>query len=259
MRVAVLIVGHIRNSLETDDLKNFLNMLRQHFNVCDIYMHTFDTYEALTKNPLHNAYDANLQNKTVKYNLIRDYINPTALCIEHQNIEMLTGNLEGKFRFGTPFIAMKYLYYSLLKAYTMSEESGIEYDIVMRIRPDIYKFPYLTNMNNLNATLKTIKYFKNKKNYVTGLLHFPGSPLSDNFYFMNHKDGKKFFHAMFNDYDEMCKFYKTLFVPEKIMAICIFKLKMTKHILPTFGGIADSYMFLKKNNTIKISFNNINK
>lgn len=263
MRVGILIVGHLRTSLENNILKDFINTFRNSFYKCDVFVHTWDTYEVTTSTPIHGIYDKSLQSKIVDPETIKKYINPTKIVVEHQDIAKIYGYKTKSFKVKVPYVSMKFLYYALLQAFNMCKDScdtsGNTYDLIIRIRPDIYKFPCLKKPSNIN---KIITYMKTHevKNKLVGFIHHPGLSLSDNFYFMNYQDAKIFFNNMYFGYDRMCDNYKHKLMPEAILKICTDELSLKRTVATDLiTSIKDTFMFAAKNNVIKTSYNNLFK
>jgi hypothetical protein len=50
MKIAILVVGHLRNSLSNNELKQFITKFVKEFEVCDIFFTIWDKYEALVNN-----------------------------------------------------------------------------------------------------------------------------------------------------------------------------------------------------------------
>lgn len=263
MRIAIIIVGHLRNALDNDYLSNFINLFRESFYKCDVFMHTWDTYEVTTSNPLHVNYNEDLQKKIVSEDDIKKYLNPTKLIVEHQDPSKIYGYKNKSFKVHTSYLSMKFIYYALLQAFNLSKieciESKIEYDVVIKIRPDIYKFPYLVKEENLTPIIKYIKtHDLNKK--ITGFLHIPGYSLSDNFYFLKYDDAEQFFHNMYHEYDIMCDIYKQRLMPEAILRICIKRLNFKRTVVPNpIASLRDTLLFASKNKVFNVSYNNLIK
>jgi hypothetical protein len=263
MRIAILISGHIRNSLENDYLITFINLFREAFYKCDIFMHTWDTYEVTTCNPLHVNYDKKLQQKKVDKKDIIKYLNPTKLIVEQQDPSKIYGYKNKCFKVHTSYLSMKFIYYALLKAYSLSRieciESKTDYDIIIKVRPDIYKFPYLLKEENIKPIIKYIKTHDISQK-ITGFLHVPGNSLSDNFYFLKYDDGEKFFNNMYYGYDRMCDIYTKRLMPEAIMKICTRELCLKRTVIPNIiASIKDTVLFASKNKVFNVSYYNLIK
>lgn len=251
---ALLLVGHIRDSLNNDILSNALSEFKKSFIRCDIFVHTWATYEANSIMPLHALYDTKLGNEAINENDLLSYINPTKYIIEKQDESLLNDNEEYFFMCKVPRVSMKFIYYSIWKAYTLSktysEENNIKYDIVIRIRPDFYKFPYTANINNLKQVITEIKKYKNMKNYITGFFHRPDTALGDNYFFLHYEDGDIFLKAINNDYSTICD-ENGCISQEEVMHICLNNLKFKSIAAIPKGSYPDFNQWVKKNNVTK--------
>lgn len=199
--------------------------------------------------------------KKVEREDIIKYLKPTQLIIEHQDATKIYGYKTKYFKVQTPYLSMKFIYCALLQTYTLAREeckkNKTEYDIIIRIRPDLYKFPYLTKEDHIKPIIRYIKTHDITGKLV-GVLHIPGHSLSDNFYLLHYDDGEKFFNSMYYDYDRMCDTYTNRLMPEAIMKICTKELSLKRSVIPNIiGSITDILMFARKNNVITKSYNNL--
>lgn len=251
---AILLTGHIRNSLNDDLLKNILDKFKSSFARCDIFMHTWDTYEALSVNPLHTTYNKNLQDEQLNIEKLIEYVKPTKYIVEKQDETLLDDNEEYFFWCNVPRTSMKFIYYSILKAYELSKiyrsDNNITYDFVIRVRPDIYKFPYTANIQNMDNIIQNIKKFKGKNNYLAGFLHLPDTVLGDNYFFLNYDDGEIYFNKINSDYSRICDEYGCS-SPETVIHICKKDLGLKAESATKKGSLIDLHMWLKKNKVTK--------
>jgi uncharacterized protein YlxP (DUF503 family) len=251
---AILITGHMRNSLQDDLLKNILEKFKNSFNICDIFVHTWDTYEANSINPSHTLYDKKMQEQKLDTQKMIDYINPVKYIVEEQQELLLDDNEEYFFWCSVPRTSMKFIYYSILKAYELSKqniiETGVKYNIVIRMRPDIYKFPYTADLKNIEHIVENIKKFKNKKNYLAGFLHFPDTVLGDNYFFLNYDDGDTYLKKINEDYSRICD-ENGCTSPETVVHICKNNLGLKSELATMKGSTTDLRLWAKKNGVTK--------
>lgn len=251
---AILITGHIRNSFQDDLFRNVLNKFKESFNRCDIFIHTWDKYEATSNIPVHTSYDKNLQEQEINKDDLIAYINPTNYIIETQDESLLDDNEEYIFLCNVPRTSMKFIYYSILKAYNLSKEYAIEnninYDFVIKLRPDIYKFPYTANIKNIENVINKIKTFKNRNNFLAGFFHFPDAVLGDNYFFLKYNDGEIYLNKIYNDYSRICD-ENGCNSPETVVTICKNELKFKSDLACKTGSLSDLFQWIKKNRITK--------
>lgn len=251
--IALLISGHLRNSLNNDTFKNIIKAFRNSFNVCDVFLHTWDKYEAQSDNPIHTRYDLTLQNCEIDIKHVVAYIQPKKYIIEKQTNDLLNDNEEFFFLCNVPRSSMKFIYYSILKAYNLSKEYGnennVKYDMVIRMRPDVYKFPHTANIQNMEYIIENIKKFKGKTNYVAGFLHHPNLVLGDNYFFLNYYDGEIYFNKMNKDYTRMCD-ENACISPEDVVTICKKELRFTLTKATSKGSLSDVALWIKHNKVV---------
>lgn len=258
MNIAIIIVGHIRNSFKDDGLKILLNIFKENFDICDIFMHTWTTYEACTSSPLQTNYDNNLKIKMVEEDDIKNYLNPTEHIIEEQNSNIIIGNKKKKFKLlGIPCVNIKYIYYALTKACELAlnhqQKKNIKYNFLVKIRPDIKKFNKIFILDDMSKIVNKMKHYKDKKKYMVSFLNKPGRVLSDNFYFMNFEDSHVFFMMMYYDFD---KLNTMCVIPENVLYNCCNILKYKRYcILKNYNK--NISLYLKDNKMVKNAYINI--
>lgn len=194
MNIAILIIGHIRKSFNFPILNDFLiyfvdqkfNKFNK-FNKCDIFVYTWDKYEASCGNtniknnldPLVNVkYDTKLMDKPVLLDEIKEYFNFRITKIEMYSQENIKHNSQ-------LYKGAKYMYWlnktagDDLKLYC--DINNITYNTVLRMRPDIHKFTgFSTPFKNNIYINKILELHDN--NTILGLLYSLGLAVGDCFY-----------------------------------------------------------------------------
>ena len=157
MKVAILISGHLRNSLFDNIKKNILDVLAQHFEI-DTFISTWNEQGHRIGGCLDTKTELNFQNI---YNNIKFY-NPKNIEIEEHNTDFFFKEFytdkyknfkECSSETSTHASSMWYkLYkcYCLMKSY--SETYNVKYDLILRLRTDII----YDNPLNINDVLQCI-------------------------------------------------------------------------------------------------------
>lgn len=218
MKHAIFIIGHFRSALKTKHLKYFLKYFINKLKDVDIFIYTWDKYEAVQNtyggynqfNQSGIKFNKELQQSNITECQIRSYaqIDNNIKNITIINQDNIINDIIGKDK---SFMGMRCITYlnklcgEECKKYT--EDNNIQYSSIIRMRPDIYKFIGFTFPINME---KYIKYILNNiieinNNYVMGLLYLPNTAMGDNFYVINLENYNKLFENLNNKFDEILK------------------------------------------------------
>jgi uridine kinase len=193
MRVALLISGYLR-SFE-HNLENIKNKIINIFNSVDVYLH-------ITENELTEDRYLNInQQKTIEK--IKKILNPTSTIVE-SNIAFSKNSKKN-------IIYNQWIkYYKLNKLKKIHEEIYGEYDLVIKIRPDLHFVSDIdfSKKNNLISVPKDSKIDRNK------LLNPIDNFITDTFAFGDSKSMDLYFD-IFKNLDELTKEHG--FTPETIL------------------------------------------
>jgi hypothetical protein len=128
MKIAYLITGHLR-TIDKCSRSFYDNIYKKG---SDIYVHTWNTEDAKIK--MWHKYK--FKGKFDIEKKIKEIYNPKDYMIEKQDLKI---NKELKKRgINVSNISHYYSYYSLIKCYELLKKSGIEYDLIVKLRPDIF-------------------------------------------------------------------------------------------------------------------------
>jgi len=152
-----VIRGHIRNSFETKDLYNFIEIMYNSFPDLKIFIHTWNIFA----NNISWRH-INVNNENVNEEIIYNYFGKLNTCIKHiiidddKNIQ-LHGNLNGNINNGRmPIIGWKNYWYGKHKIIDYIYNLFI-YDDEMIVN---FRFDIFNNSNNFNKEL-VINFIKN--------------------------------------------------------------------------------------------------
>mmetsp|Transcript_14506 Transcript_14506/g.35355 ORF Transcript_14506/g.35355 Transcript_14506/m.35355 type:complete len:835 (-) Transcript_14506:98-2602(-) len=163
-RVAVQLTGHIRETVihvrNLEPLKRVVTALRQNYETVDIFFHTWSKLEADT--PVYYKKDENLMKMPVQESVkkLTKELNIKVVLVEDQAATKLLGNTDPKVMFETTtvsYIGMKYQFHGIEAASWMRRcqeaSSGKPYDLVIRLRPDVYRI----GPNDANTLITVLK------------------------------------------------------------------------------------------------------
>ena len=142
MKIAYLITGHLRTIDRCH--KSFYDNIYQKDS--DIYVHTWNTEDAKIK--MWHKYKFKR-----KFNIeekIKEIYRPKDYIIEKQNL-LINKELK-KLNVNVSNISHYYSFYSLIKGYELIKKSGIKYDYIVKLRPDIY-FKKKLEVSNENFSI----------------------------------------------------------------------------------------------------------
>ena len=210
MRIAILITGHVRNSLEYNDLTNVINKI-QKLGECDIYSITSNKKDHSTKTWYH--IDESLQNQNIDYYRLLKTINFKKIQIyeEKQYPQLIKDKLWG--RSPLSYVGVESIYKNIKNCLNLLET---EYDYIFRLRYDYYKF------DNGKYTEKIIHFIQNfdfKYNNVTSLKvgNYRGE---DSFFVSDSKNFIKIIDFIVNNFailEEYARKAEYYFMPEDLI------------------------------------------
>jgi len=140
MKIAVMFFGHLRTFEETHTF-TMTNLIERYD--CDIFMHTWDEIDSSTL-----AWNNKAQRqKDISWDAVEKIYKPKKLKVEHQETkeDQIVVSLDESRK--TSLNGMKFMFYSMEQAnkqrYDYELETGMKYDIVLCIRPDIAVYNFL--------------------------------------------------------------------------------------------------------------------
>tara|TARA_E500000178_G_C16980413_1_gene735492 strand:- start:29 stop:700 length:672 start_codon:yes stop_codon:yes gene_type:complete len=153
MKIAFLITGHLR-TIDKCYESFFKNV---YIDNSDIYIHTWDSTDSKIKVWHKHKFKKkfNIEEKIKKIYKPKDYI------IEKQDLTINT-RLKKK-EINVSNISHYYSFYSLIKCYELLKKSNIEYDLIIKIRPDLFfkeKLPININSKKLNIACNRVEWDK---------------------------------------------------------------------------------------------------
>ena len=139
LKLAILLHGHMRSYEQTNfSFKRVVGNLKKKFELCDIFIHTWDMKEPESKT-WHSGPPLGFQNDKIKEKEIRQLYNPVDILVESQEIKYPKLLLHG-----TCYEAVKHVWYSMYMANELKkkqeDKNNFKYDIVVKLRPDIEFF-----------------------------------------------------------------------------------------------------------------------
>jgi hypothetical protein len=175
-KIAVLVRGHERNSLDKEFLKNYLKYLNQYFNI-DVFIHTWEENEAKSSYRSLKKCDKIITNELI-LNYFNNEINIKKILIDKETDIELIGNTEGKISL-IPKIAWKKMWFGQYRG--INEIMKYDYDLVLNIRfdhlNDFHKIHYqhdgrnyiehfFMNMDEENTKIKLEEILQNIENKI---------------------------------------------------------------------------------------------
>ncbi len=219
-RIALLLRGHIRNTLENQELYDFINQLTQNANI-DLYVCTWIHLEAKSS---YRQLDESKQNKELIISQITDYfkdLNLKIKTIDIQNDEdcKINGRIDGKLTDVTnmPILGWKRMLWNMNRGMQLINDD-IPYKFVLNMRLDMFN---IHQMNSENG------FGKNKIiDWVNSTLTKPIEKIIflrdteffgvDNIYIGNKEFLRSFLNSMTTNLDEKLPEYKDLIYQEFI-------------------------------------------
>lgn len=118
--------------------KRVVGNLKKKFDLCDIFIHTWDTKEPESKT-WHSGPPLGFKNTEIEEKGIRDIYNPVDILVESQKIKYPKLLLHG-----TCYEAVKNVWYSMYMANKLKkkqeDKNKCKYDVVIKVRPDVEFF-----------------------------------------------------------------------------------------------------------------------
>ena len=150
-RIALLLRGHIRNSLENNKLYDLIKELTQTLNI-DIYICTWIHLEAKSS---YRQLDETKQNKELLITQLTDYfkdLNLNIKTIDIQNDEdcIINGRIDGKLTDATnmPIIGWKRMLWNMNRGMRLIN-TDIPYNFALNMRLDLMNLEFLDTDNGL--------------------------------------------------------------------------------------------------------------
>ena len=152
MKVAVCYSGHLRTI--KDCYNSHARFLLEKFNP-DVYLHSWDNIEATT-NSWHSLHMTNRIVDDKMLSFIEHNLAPKDILIEKQIDFNLQGNQSGA---SISLNGLKNMTYSMFSAFMLSQKNNIEYDFIIKIRPDLLLKTDFINIYSEHS----LQMFGNKK------------------------------------------------------------------------------------------------
>jgi len=194
--IAIVLTGHMRTY---ERYYKYLILLKKCISA-DIYIHTWDDLDSMTtsSNPIR-LYN---KGKKIDRNKIIDLYKPEDIIIEEQNIQ----NKELLWNYGPQsYYGMMSCYYSWFTCYNLMENNNKKYNIVIKIRPDVYIYEkFLEKINNYINLLDEydiVIFCMDVKNNKT----FTNYPIGCDIFFMGKTEKMKILCNYYNHYDKINK------------------------------------------------------
>jgi hypothetical protein len=210
MKIAILITGHVRNSLEFDNLNRVINEINK-IGQCDIFGYTSNKKDHSTK----TWYETNkqYQNEVIDYDRLNKFLNFKNLFIyEEPSYDIDTINLLwGKSPLS--YVGVKQLYLNIHNCLQMVTN---EHDYVFRLRFDYNKFDYANYTNNIINILKNTDVTNDN---VTAI-KIGSSRGEDSFFFSKKHNFIKVIQYIIDNFYQIEKYAKNVnenFIPEDMI------------------------------------------
>jgi len=210
MKFAILLTGHVRNSLSYKNLNKIIEAISKKGQV-DVYGYTSERKEHLTKTWYKT--DINLQNEFNTYKQLNDFINFKKLVLykEEPPSEETKNILWAKSPLS--YIGVKSLYENTYNCLNLVES---DYDLVFRLRFDYYKFDNVNYTNDIISMLNNINFDYNSFTCIK-VSNFRGE---DSFYYSNKQNFTYVINYIVNNFIEIEKYANSVnyyFMPEDII------------------------------------------
>eukprot|EP00471_Norrisiella_sphaerica_P004204 CAMPEP_0184488242 /NCGR_PEP_ID=MMETSP0113_2-20130426/10614_1 /TAXON_ID=91329 /ORGANISM="Norrisiella sphaerica, Strain BC52" /LENGTH=371 /DNA_ID=CAMNT_0026870755 /DNA_START=354 /DNA_END=1469 /DNA_ORIENTATION=+ len=141
-RVALLMTGHIRGSLEGNrmaSVKSFLQKCREETKVCDLFIHTWKHESFVTKT--WNTANPTLGGQTDSSRLCRE-LDCTGIVVDKQELQNLNTERDwggGGVSYEGAMMVPYALYFANTHRKIHCARFGTAHDVVVRIRPDYWR------------------------------------------------------------------------------------------------------------------------
>tara|TARA_Y100000114_G_scaffold156395_1_gene183467 strand:- start:1421 stop:2230 length:810 start_codon:yes stop_codon:yes gene_type:complete len=172
--------GHIRNSFETDRLKNFVNNLKIHFPNIKFVLQTWKEQECKKGNSWKNIKE---NDTIITIDKIKEYFEDddmvkNCIIVDENDIKLI-GNLDGNVTKKTraSIKGWKNMWYGINKGLEQINDDNMD-KLVVNFRYDYFDIPQ--TVYNENQVINFLyKYLDNNK---TSFMQIDGSPGIDNLY-----------------------------------------------------------------------------
>lgn len=217
MKIAILLTGHVRDSLKHDHLHKIIAEINK-IGQCDIYGCTSNKKDHSTKT--WYKIDEQSQNELVDIEKLNKFLNFKNLVVYEEPVydKNLVDILWAKAPLS--YVAARQLYSSIRSCLIMLEG---EYDYIFRLRFDYYKFNSPTKSNWGDYTNRIISFISSvslNKNAITAI-KVPNARGEDSFFFSDKESFIKVIEYILHNFDEIEKYAKNLdwfFRPEDLLA-----------------------------------------
>jgi hypothetical protein len=210
MKFAILLTGHVRHSLNYQNLNKIIEEISKR-GIVDIYGYTSDRKEHLTKTWYKT--DISLQNQFINYDQLKDFLKFKKLVIykDQPPSENIKDILWGKSPIA--YIGVKSLYTNIYNCLNLLES---DYDLIFRLRFDYYKFD---NLNYTNSIISLLSKTNIDYNSFT-CVKVPNLRGEDSFYFSNKQNFTSVTNYVINNFEQIEKHARSMsfyFMPEDII------------------------------------------
>jgi hypothetical protein len=210
MKFAVLLSGHVRDSLKHDNVKKIIKAIEKK-GECDVYCWTFYNKDHSTKTWYQQ--DRQLQNEKINLYDLKNFLNFKKIKIskEKKYTKQEINNLWGKSP--VSFVGVKSMYNGIFECLNLLEQ---KYDYVFRMRFDYHKFNYANYTRDILDLLSKIDFFDNSVNSVK----VKNSRGEDCFFYSSQKNFTKILEYIIINFDKIESEIKKLnyyFMPEDLL------------------------------------------
>lgn len=213
-KIYFYIRGHIRNSLKTARLKNFVNLLKMHFPNIKFILQTWKHIECKCNESWRNIKEDNtiISKQTIENYFEDNDITKQCLIIDEKSIE-LVGSTNGKVGMScAPKRGWKNMWYGIYKGL---ENLDISNNCVVCFRFDYFD---LSEHTNISET-KIIQFIKNQLNSKDIKFIVNAGIGSDNLYMGNYNKIKALIEKFHFNLDDILNKYKYLSHQEYLVNI----------------------------------------
>jgi len=210
MKSAILLTGHVRNSLNYENLNKIIEEISNKGSV-DIYGYTSERKEHLTKTWYKT--DEKLQNEFIDYNQLNNFLKFKKLFLYKEEIppQNLQNILWGKSPLA--YIGVESLYKNIYNCLNLVES---DYDIIFRLRFDYYKFD---NLQYTDAIINLLRKTSIDYNSFT-CINIPNFRGEDSFYYSNKQNFTNVINYIVHNFQQIEKYANSMsyyFMPEDII------------------------------------------
>jgi hypothetical protein len=224
MNIAILLCGHVRFAMNNDKLKKMIDAISKKGN-CDIYGYIPENKEHSTITWYQTS--KQLQQQTVTLEELKAFLNFKKVYLYK---EIFFSQQEKEKKWGKSpisYVGIRSIYTSINSCLELLEK---KYDIIIRMRPDYYKFDYANYTEDIINTFSTFKYDGDS----LVCLKVRQERGEDSFFFSNQQNFTNVVKYIINNFEDIEQYAKTMnyyFMPEDIIGYACKKQKINQIII----------------------------